>query len=322
MDGNLTESEVTPGVYSVTINPDWLDGTGYFIQITAKKPNFDLDRDYIFQVTQYTPDSIIWQIMVETYGPPVGIFAVVAIVSVASLRVYSKRQNAKRKKAKEIRSRFDDANNLIGIIVLHKLSGIPVYSKILKGGLEEGMLSAFITAIMHFRSEFDTAREVDDDYRILPISDIIRAIPTKNLICAFITVASSSPEQEAKMIGYGKAIGMTLDDILAHKPAQMVDVKTAKTLEWYFDDFVDGGLIRKYQVGEKELPKRFKIIKSTMQKDSSRETFSLRRLVRNLEASGLSQDDAYILVMDAVEEEAIVPIYSFNGETPPESDES
>ena len=50
-----------------------------------------------------------------------------------------------------------------------------------------------------------------------------------------------------------------------------------------------------------------------MRKDSSRETFSLRRLIRNLEAAGVSEDAAYLLVMDAIEEEFIGPIYPSNG---------
>jgi len=314
--------EVSPGHYVSTIIMPVAGTTTYNILIQVSLDNHELAQTFrdTLVPTFDTNARLAQQIAQYTWPIIIGLTGFVGVV--AGQRVYSRKQMAKRMKARAIKSRFNDANNLLGIIVLHKLSGIPIYSKILKGGFEEGMLSAFITAIMHFRSEFDTARDADDEYRILPISDIIRAIPTSNLICAFITISSSSPEQEAKMIGYARAIGMTMDDMLSHRPTQIVDVKTAKTLEWYFDDFVDGGLIRKYQVAEKKIPKRFRKIESVMQKDSSSDTFRLNRLIRSLEANGLSEDDVYLLVMDAIEQEIIVPVYPFNGETPPESDES
>ncbi len=315
-------NETSPGHYISTITMPLAGQITYSIYIQVSKDNYELAQTYKDTlVPTFDADARLAE-QIAQYSLPVFVGLVGFVGIVASQRFYSKKQLAKRMKAKAIKSRFDDANNLLGIIVLHKLSGIPIYSKIMKGGFEEGMLSAFISAIMHFRSEFDTAREAHDDYHILPISDIIRAIPTQNLICAFITISSSSPEQEEKMVGYARAIGMTLDDILSHRPTQVVDVKTAKTLEWYFDDFVDGGLIRKYQFAKEELPRRFKALSSVMQKDDSNETFRLNRLIRNLETAGFSEDDAYLLVMDAIEKEIIVPIYPFNGDTASEIDES
>ena len=310
-------NETSPGHYIATIIMPFASDTTYTINIHVIKENYELRQLFRDTLVPTFDAEARYLQQVAQYSLPVffGLIGLVGIV--AGQRMYSKKQRTKRMKARAIKSRFDDANNLLGIVVLHKLSGIPIYSKILKGGFEEGMLSAFITAIMHFRSEFDTARSAGDEYRILPISDIIRAIPTQNLVCAFITITSSSPAQEAKMVGYARAIGMTMDDILSQRPTQVVDVKTAKTLEWYFDDFVDGGLIRKYQVAEKKLPKRFRIIEESLEKD----IFSLNRLIRNLEASGLSEDDAYLLAMDAIESEVIVPVYPFNGENPPATEE-
>jgi len=260
-------------------------------------PNFDL-VPRIFQTVMNNS----WQIII-------GASMLVAVV--VGQRAYARKNRRKYAAARVIKTRFTDANNLIGIIVLHKLSGIPIYSKMMKVGFEEGMLSAFITAIMHFRSEFETPEE-SDAYHVLPISDIIRAVPTPNLICAFITFSSASPEQEEKMIGYARAIGMMLDETLADAPTKVIDAKTSKTLEWFFDDFVDGGLLRNYQLGENDLPRRFKILEKAIPLASTGDTFNLNIMIRGLEKSGFSEDDAYLLTMDAIDNEFIVPIYPYN----------
>ena len=53
-----------------------------------------------------------------------------------------------------LEGRIDDAKNLIGLLVIHRAIGLPVYSNILKGAFEESILSSLITAISQFRSEF------------------------------------------------------------------------------------------------------------------------------------------------------------------------
>jgi len=103
-----------------------------------------------------------------------------------------------------------------------------------------------------------------------------------------------------------------LDDVLAERPTRVVDAKTAKTFEWFFDDFADGGLLRKYQIGEKGLSGQFKCFEEALPGITTNGTFKLDRMVRGLEDCGLSEDDAYLRIMEAIEKELILPIYSFN----------
>ncbi len=300
-DGHYTASFSMPPASEIT----------YSLIIQVSKDNYDLVQDFHdTMVPIVDTDARLFQAFIQ-YSWQIVFGASVLVAAVVGQRAYARKAKRKRVSAREIETRFDDAQNILGIIVLHKLSGLPVYSKILKGGFEEGMLSAFITAIMHFRSEFDTVDE-DDVYNILPISDIIRAIPTPNLICAFITISSSSPEQEEKMISYTRAVGMTLDAGLAERPTKVVDAQTAKTLEWFFDDFVDGNLLRKYQTGDKEPSGRFKRLKKALPDVISDGSFKLDEMIRALENHGLSEGDAYLLTMDAIEKEIILPVYSYN----------
>ncbi|MHA1577084.1 MAG: hypothetical protein ACTSU3_06960, partial [Candidatus Thorarchaeota archaeon] len=337
LDANVTFSIESSGGTFHTLDQQMIEtGDGHYVSsfsmprsgeatfnliIQVVKDNYELEQEFLNTlVPKFNAfQNIVQTIMENTWQITIGASMLVAIV--VGQRTYVRKNKRKYTAARAIKTRFNDANNLLGIIVLHKLSGIPIYSKMMKSGFEEGMLSAFITAIMHFRAEFETPED-NDEYNILPISDIICAVSTPNLICAFITLSSASSEQEIKMIGFARAIGMMMDETLSDAPTKVIDTKTAKTLEWFFDDFVDGGLLRKYQIGEKELPRRFKSFEKALPQVSTNDTFNLNKMIRGLENCGLSEDDAYILTMNAIDDEYIVPIYPLNDIDESETEES
>jgi hypothetical protein len=310
----MNETAFGSGIYSANII---MPGSGtytYNIVIAVEKDNYELTQDFSFAlVPTFDANARLFQ-TIMTYSFPILTSAGILAAAVAGQKYYSRKRRKTRLLARQVKARFNDANNLLGVVVLHKLSGIPIYSKLLKSGLEEGMLSAFITAIMHFRAEFDKQRE-KDDYKIIPISDIVRSVPTENLICAFITITSASKAQEEKMINYARAIGMMLDESLSERPTQVVDAKTIKTFEWMFDDFVDGILLRPYQIGEKRLPKKLRCIDEVVDTSSGVKSFLLINLIRLLETCGIDEDEAYLLIIDAIDEEYIVPIYPNNNST-------
>ncbi len=111
------------------------------------------------------------------------------------------------------------------------------------------------------------------------------------------------------MTNYARAIGMMFDESLAQPPAEVVDVKVTKTFEWLFDDLVDGTLLQTYQIGEKRLPKKIRHIEDIVNKTEGVETFKLANIVQLLETYGVDEDDAYLIVMDATEQEFILPMY-------------
>ena len=307
-----TMVEESAGVYVATITMPMAGETTYSAAVYVEKENYELIQGLTDTlVPTFDPNARLFQTVMRYSTQILFMVGVVAIV-VAGQKYYSRKRFSKQAKARVIKARFADANNLLGTVVLHKLSGVPIYSKIFKGGLEEGMLSAFITAIMHFRSEFEAVGSTGE-YKILPISDIVRAVPTENLVCAFITITSASQDQETRMLSFTRAIGMMLDDALAQRPTKVIDAKTVKTLEWLFDDFVDGGLLRDYQLGEKSLPKQLRCIEEVAIQDGKEQNFKLVNVIRLLESCGIYEDDAYIIVMDAIENEFIIPVYTYNG---------
>ncbi|MHA1963692.1 MAG: hypothetical protein ACXACG_11725 [Candidatus Thorarchaeota archaeon] len=305
--------EISPGNYSVVIPMPRSDSGTYTVRILVEKENHEMIQSFSAAlVPTFDPNIRLFQTLL-TYSWQIGIVATVIVAAVAGQRMRSRRIREKHSTAIGLKNRFNDANNVLGFLVLHKLSGVPIYSKIFKGGFEEGMLSAFITAIMHFRTEFET-KGTSDEYSIIPISDVVRTVATENLICAFITVTPPSAEQEAKMKNYARAIGMMLDDTLAERAVRVIDAKTTKTFEWMFDDLMDGRLVRRYQVGEKKFPKPLRFIEKAIPLEEKDGSFNLARLVRLLTSSELSEDEVYIRVFMAIEGEYILPVYPYNND--------
>jgi hypothetical protein len=222
--------------------------------------------------------------------------------------VVSRRRKAYIAKALAVKRRFDDVNNFIGIIILHKTSGLPIYSNVLKGGFEEGMISAFITAITHFRSEFDSSEE-DHRFEVLPISDIIRAVPTKNLVCAFISVSSASMQQEEKMVEFAKAVGKLLDDQSEARPSHVNDSELGILLERYFEEVMDGFLLRYYKRGVAgEFPRKYKCLEASLDFTEAADCARPVYIAKNMtEQCKITEAEASLLVLEAIELELLVP---------------
>ena len=313
MEGTAT------GIYSVTLQMPPSETGTYTVRISIEKDNHEMSQSFSAAlVPTFDPNIRIMQTLLQ-YSLPIGLGVIVIVAAVAGQRVRSRRKREMHLTAVGLKNRFNDAQNVLGFIVIHKLSGIPIYTKILKGGFEEGMLSAFISAIMHFRAEFETTG-TSESYTVIPISEVIRTVATENLICAFITVTPPSVEQESKMKNYARAIGMMLDDTLAEHSAKIIDSKLAKTFEWLFDDLMEGSLVRRYKVGEKKFPKSLRFIEKAIPIEERDGSFNLTRLVRLLTSSELSEDEVYIRVFRAIEGEYILPVYPTNDEGPFESD--
>jgi hypothetical protein len=311
--------EIGSGIYSVTIPMPGSETGTYTVSISVEKSNHEMTQSFNAALVPTFDSNVRLIQTLLRYSWQIGFAVIIIFGAVAGQRIRSRRMREKHSHAISIKNRFNDANNVLGFLVLHKLSGVPIYSKVFKGGFEEGMLSAFITAIMHFRTEFETSGK-PDEYTIIPISEVIRVVPTQNLICAFITVTSPSIEQDAKMKSYARAIGMTLDDTLSEVRAQVIDTKMTKTFEWMFDDFMDGILIRRYQKGEKKFPKQLRFIEKAIPLEETDGTFNLARLIRLLTSSGVPDDEVYIRMLRAIEEEYILPVYPYQNDAPMESE--
>ena len=302
--------ESIAGTYTTTILMPEEGGGPYTVRISVVKEHHELTQSFSSTLVPTVDTTLRLINTLRTHAWELTALGLFAIGAVVGRRIQNRNRRNKRTVALTYKNRITDANNILGFLILHKLSGVPIYSKMFKGGFEEGMLSAFITAIMHFREELESGGK-SDSFTLIPISEVIRTVPTENLICAFITVTPPSFEQERKMISYARAIGMMFDDTLSQPTGEVIDAKTSKTFEWMLDDLMDAILLRNYQSGMKKFPKRLRFIEKAIPIEEVDGVFNLYRLVRLLTSTENSEDDVYIRVFEALEGEYILPIYPY-----------
>ncbi|RDE10813.1 MAG: hypothetical protein C4K49_12515 [Candidatus Thorarchaeota archaeon] len=298
----MVETE-TPGIYSRQfVMSLWVDQTTYTLEIVVMKDTYELDGGFSTTFLKEPDFTARMTPVVATTGS----LALVVLISAFGLRVIRKRRRQRNIDALSVKKRFDDISNILGIIVLHKVSGVPVYSKILRGGFEEGVISAFISAITHFRSEFGMD-ESHWEYEVIPISDIISAVATRNLICAFLTVAAPSVAQQVKMEAYARSCGAMFDDLLGNVQGQALDEETVKALDSLFYDLMDGDLLALYKRRwEAALPRRLKCLQATASFIERPDGFLLGELAKGMTSCGIEESYAYKLILEAIQNQFLV----------------
>jgi hypothetical protein len=241
-------------------------------------------------------------ILAGTWGGSIG---AVLIVLVVAARVSSSRRKRRNLAALQVKKRFDDVSNILGVIVLHKKTGLPIYSKILRGGFDEAMVSAFVTAITHFRSEFGMD-EKHWEYNVIPISDIVSAVPTKNLIVAFITVRPPSSYQEISMEAFGRATGAMFDDMMADVRSNVIPPEQRAMFDNLFYDLMDGFLLEQFHLEKgAAVPKAMDCLVTTASQLENGEGFKLEALAKGMATCGIEESHAYKMVLDAIERKLI-----------------
>jgi hypothetical protein len=297
----MTESSVL-GVYTASITlPDADDA--YHMLVSCEADNYLLSEPLSTQLV--VSRSFTSVLMVYTGRYWWAIFGVVAIVGALGYRRSARKRRIRQNKITlAIKRRFDDVKSLLGVIVLHKDSGLPVYSKILREGLEETVISAFITAITSFRGEFDIESS-SEEWGLIPISDIVRVISTNKLVCAFITTGNPSAEQRERMIRFAKTVAFIFDDTIEEAAVVVLDRHTTVQFDALFEDILDGALLRTYKLDEnKKIPTSSCADERIARK--SGEEFKLEELAQEISACGLEEGRVYQAIMKALEGEFLV----------------
>jgi DNA-directed RNA polymerase subunit K/omega len=177
------------------------------------------------------------------------------------------------------------------------------------------MVSAFITAITHFRSEFEMSEKAHVG-RVIPISDVIRAVPTKNLICAFITITSASRAQEIRMETFAAAVGERYDDIFRDAPKEFRDDRIAVEMDGYFEKFLDGRLLKKYKIeASEDAPPKYKKVVSHAREINGEEPFNLFELANAMFEGGMQESEAYFRIYQGLKEGILSPEGGFENGT-------
>jgi hypothetical protein len=218
-----------------------------------------------------------------------------------------------------IMSRFDDARNILGGLILRRRDGLPVFSKIVSGVFEEAMTSGFISAITSFRTEI---RDVEPIGIALPISDVITAVMTPTLTFALVTYTTPSADLKSNLQEFSKVVSDFFGEELSRQTPQVPEPWLIETLAAIFSTQFDLSLLRSY-CGIKD-------------DCEARDIASLRKaltdfdvgltpdaMIRMMIAGGVDEGSAYRLVIHAIDNEllnecvdSLDPLDTSNGHKP------
>lgn len=301
--GSIAMSETgTEGIYSTTISMPIAEGQ-YQLQITCDGVNHVMNTEFSVNLEPERDFTTMLWVTTTQYYPIILLFAALGFGLVY-------RKSARKKRIREnketlaIKKRFDDIRSLMGVIVLHKDSGLPVYSKILRDGLEETVISAFITAITSFRGEFDIESS-SEEWGLIPISDIVRVISTSKLVCAFITTGNPSPEQRERMIRFAKTVAFIFDETMEDVPIVVLDHHTTQQFNALFEDILDGQLLRTFKLDDaKKLPTTSCANERIARRHG--DEFKLEELATEIASCGLEEGRVYKAIMVALENHFLV----------------
>lgn len=302
-------TEIEAGIYVATITmPIAYGEETYTLRIFVDKEYHTLEDTYFETnlIPRYN-DSARLTAAVVGWSPIIALLIGGPLFLIVGYRIYDKRKRTRILRNQAVKRQFDDLHNLIGVLVLHRSSGLPVYSKFLRGGFDEAMISAFITAVTQFRLEVEQESEIPDD-ALIPVSDIIRVISTETLICAFITVRSPSMFHREKMIEFGETVGNQFDEIFRLTPAEVLDGDTQDRFDALFDEILDGALLKKYRLDDdKAIPRDMRCLElgaDAMEKGE----LDLDELAKKMAMCGLEEGRVYYLIMEAIKKDLIKPV--------------
>jgi hypothetical protein len=241
-------------------------------------------------------------------GPPILLLG----VAIGFRRVNRKKTKERSVQLFTMKKRFEDVKNIIGFLVIFKGSGLPIFSRVMKGGFEEGMMSGFITAITNFASEIRENRKLR---RIYPISEVVTAYETENLICALITVDAPSDTLVSRLEELASSVS-DLFDLDCHALAQISqDVESAieysSMIDTLFFSIFDEILVSYHVLNVDEaIPRRMLPIREVLASDDDEESMTPEELVDHLIVGGLDERTAYSIVLEAMDSGLLQVIYT------------
>ncbi|MHA1906568.1 MAG: hypothetical protein ACW98Y_04685, partial [Candidatus Thorarchaeota archaeon] len=302
-----TFTETTPGTYQSTfIMPSYDSEAKVRIYVEMNNHQLETDDDYIEAEVTPTASELTTLTRTFTQYSPFILLAAFLVTGYAGRRSYIRRKRRENLEALAVKRRFDDVRNMLGVVVLHGDSGIPVYSRMIKGGFDDSLISAFITAISQFRAEFVIDQK---QWIVTPISDIIHAVRTQNLVCAFITTGSPTKTQEERMMAFARAVGFVFDTEYEDAPVLSIDETDEERFDELFNEMLDMNLHRRHKIVDtKGLPSGPKCLKKEISDLRASESFELEEMAERMASCGLEEARVYKVIMDAITNSQVIPV--------------
>ncbi|MFW9936802.1 MAG: hypothetical protein ACFFD5_04090 [Candidatus Thorarchaeota archaeon] len=213
-------NEISPGVYKLILKlPENLQGNFNFKIIVSKEGTVYKATEFSFLLTigeTGIPAFIIWLILIAAT-------AIISVLGILSLRsyVFIPRKRKKVSKLLSRTQRYKDLKNIQAIVVIHKLSGIPLYSKsysILEKQKKE-LFSGFIQAITTIGEEIAGKGQINEDSEEITVVEKILELDFKYFDCLIcdqgdiriVLVLKEKASDRLKEIIVNFSMGLTLE---------------------------------------------------------------------------------------------------------------
>ncbi|TFG34543.1 hypothetical protein EU527_02700 [Candidatus Thorarchaeota archaeon] len=305
--GNWSATEVAfspnlaKGWWEADFNSSSVNTGNYLILITANLPFYDTDS-CIIDVKIPVAESLYEITLRATLIGAISVILAFTLI-VFSRHIFLKIRTKRSREILALKGRLDDARNIIGLLVIHRTIGLPIYSRIIKGGFQESLLSSFISALSQFRAEFSWD---EPKWTALPITEIITVVLTDSLICALITVESSSERQKKQLEHFGTEVGGLYDKDEDTLKQMMRSPVLSSTIDLIFSNYFDGPLLTRYIGIKEELPNHLIPVKEAIQIMNVEKGISTEAIIKTLLLEGYGERMSYNLVLEAIDGEYLV----------------
>lgn len=301
------------GWWEADFNATGLASGEYAIVVDVVMPFFEMSSTTI---TIRIPDAESFYALTLRAGLLGASIVVIAVIAVSVSRRFYKTIMSKRNlELLVLESRLEDAKNLLGLLVIHRAIGLPVYSKILKGGFQEALLSSFISAISNFRAEFSMD---EPTWTAIPITEVITAVQTESLICAIITIESASSRQRTRLEAFSREVGGLYDHENDTMRTMVRSSTISSTFDSIFESYFDAQLIKRYVGVKKTLPRHLNSVSVAFTSMDIDHGVTVEALIKATSVLGYSERSAHNMVFEAVDdghlivaEERLPPPISF-----------
>ncbi|MFW9961178.1 MAG: hypothetical protein ACFFDV_09175 [Candidatus Thorarchaeota archaeon] len=317
--GNWTTGDIS---FSPNLAKGWWEadfnssaiGTGDFVlMVIVTMPYYEVGTCSINVNIPAAESLFIITLRASLFGA-LAVFALFVVISI-SRHFYEKASTSRNLALLSLKGRIEDSRTLIGVLVIHRSIGLPIYSRIIKGGFQESILSSFITALSQFRAEFSWD---EPRWTAIPITEVITAVQTEVLICAMITVETSSERQKRQLEAFGKDIG-ALYDLDNGEMKKIVNNRTLdESIDPIFDSHFDGALFDRYIGVNDSLPKHLEPVKTAMMGMDLEHGVSPEAIIKAMIPLGYSDRKSHILVLEAIDGNYLIAAERVN----PSRDES
>jgi len=277
-------------------------GTGDFILfVVVSMPFYDVGNCSISVAIPAAESIFMITLKASLFGALAVLSLFVAIT--ISRRFYISASTKRNLALLSLKGRLEDARNLIGVLVIHRSIGLPIYSRIIKGGFQESLLSSFITALSQFRAEFSWD---EPKWTAIPITEVITAVQTEVLICAMITVESASIRQRNQLEVFGKDIG-NLYDLDNGEMKKIVNNRDLdESIEPIFNRHFDGALLNRYTGVTETLPEHLEPVKTAMMGMDLENGVPPEALIKAMILLGYSDRKSHNLVLEAIDDNYLI----------------